>query len=37
MSAGSGVEHSEINAIAIEPVEFLQIWIFPKVKNVNPR
>ena len=37
MSAGSGVEHSEMNASAIEPVAFLQIWIFPKVKNVTPR
>jgi len=37
MSAGSGVEHSEMNASASEPVAFLQIWIFPKVKNVTPR
>ena len=37
MSAGSGVEHSEMNASESEPVAFLQIWIFPKVKNVTPR
>ena len=37
MSAGSGVEHSEMNASSSEPVAFLQIWIFPKVKNVTPR
>ena len=37
MSAGSGVEHSEMNASGSEPVVFLQIWIFPKVKNVTPR
>jgi redox-sensitive bicupin YhaK (pirin superfamily) len=37
MSAGSGVEHSEMNASTNEPVAFLQIWIFPKVKNVTPR
>ena len=37
MSAGSGVEHSEMNASTSEPVAFLQIWIFPKVKNVTPR
>lgn len=37
MSAGSGVEHSEMNASGSEPVAFLQIWIFPKVKNVTPR
>ncbi|MEK9559188.1 MAG: pirin family protein [Flavobacteriaceae bacterium] len=37
MSAGSGVEHSEMNASSSEPVAFLQIWIFPKVENVTPR
>ena len=37
MSAGSGVQHSEMNASASDPVAFLQIWIFPKVKNVTPR
>ena len=37
MSAGSGVEHSEMNASVSEPVSFLQIWIFPNVKNVTPR
>jgi redox-sensitive bicupin YhaK (pirin superfamily) len=37
MSAGSGVEHSEMNASSSEPVAFLQIWIFPKAENVTPR
>ena len=37
MSAGSGVQHSEMNASANDPVAFLQIWIFPKEKNVSPR
>jgi len=37
MSAGSGVEHSEMNASSIEPVAFLQIWIFPKAENITPR
>jgi hypothetical protein len=36
MSAGTGVAHSEMNASNDEPVEFLQIWIFPKSRNVTP-
>jgi len=37
MSAGSGIAHSEKNASENEPVNFLQIWIFPKEKNITPR
>lgn len=37
MSAGSGITHAEMNASATEPVNFLQIWIFPKVENIQPR
>jgi redox-sensitive bicupin YhaK (pirin superfamily) len=37
MSAGSGIRHSEYNASHFEPVNFLQIWIFPKQLNVKPR
>jgi quercetin 2,3-dioxygenase len=37
MSAGSGIEHSEVNASATDPVRFLQIWVFPKEKNIKPR
>ncbi len=37
MSAGTGVVHSEKNASTDEPVKFLQIWVFPNAKNVNPR
>ncbi|MEM9930747.1 MAG: pirin family protein [Bacteroidota bacterium] len=36
MSAGTGVTHSEMNAKADTPVEFLQIWVFPKSRNVTP-
>ena len=37
MSAGSGIAHSEYNASKTEPVNFLQIWVFPKVENIEPR
>lgn len=37
MSAGSGIEHSEMNASKSETVKFLQIWVFPKEKNIAPR
>jgi len=37
MSAGSGIAHSEYNASKTDPVNFLQIWVFPKIKNVQPR
>lgn len=37
MSAGTGVTHSEMNANQKEPVKFLQIWITPKRRNVEPR
>lgn len=36
MSAGTGIFHSEMNASAEEPVEFLQIWIMPKERNTRP-
>ncbi len=37
MSAGTGIMHSEYNASKSEQVNFLQIWILPKVKNTQPR
>lgn len=37
MSAGSGLEHSEYNASDSMPVNLLQIWIFPKHKDIQPR
>jgi len=37
MSAGSGIAHSEMNASKTEEVKFLQIWVFPKLKNIEPR
>jgi redox-sensitive bicupin YhaK (pirin superfamily) len=37
MSAGTGIYHSEQNAHENEQVKFLQIWIYPNRKNVEPR
>jgi redox-sensitive bicupin YhaK (pirin superfamily) len=37
MSAGTGIVHSEFNPNQDKEVNFLQIWIFPKEKNVAPR
>lgn len=37
MSAGTGIYHSEKNAHENERVKFLQIWIYPNQKNVEPR
>ncbi|HME37885.1 MAG TPA: pirin family protein [Steroidobacteraceae bacterium] len=36
MSAGSGVRHSEFNPNAAKPVHFLQIWIQPAERNIEP-
>ncbi len=37
MSAGRGIYHSEFNASATDSANFLQIWVFPKEKNIEPR
>jgi len=37
MSAGTGVTHSEYNPSKTEEVNLLQLWVFPKVKDIEPR
>ena len=37
MSAGTGIFHSEYNKNPDKPVKFLQIWVFPNQRNVEPR
>jgi quercetin 2,3-dioxygenase len=37
MSAGTGVAHSEKNRNEDLPVRFLQIWVLPNKKDVEPR
>ena len=37
MSAGKGVQHSEANASKTDPVTLFQVWIFPKMNNIDPR
>nr|WP_315233218.1 pirin family protein [uncultured Flavobacterium sp.] len=37
MSAGSGVEHSEMNASQKNEAKTLQLWVFPDTENVAPR
>ncbi|HMG94077.1 MAG TPA: pirin family protein [Chryseolinea sp.] len=37
MSAGSGIAHSEKNASKDDDVNFLQIWVFPKERDITPR
>ncbi|MGC1389259.1 MAG: pirin family protein [Steroidobacteraceae bacterium] len=36
MSAGTGVQHSELNPSDREPVHFLQVWIQPRVLGIVP-
>ena len=37
MSAGSGIQHSEFNPSKTEATNFLQIWVIPKLRNIDPR
>lgn len=37
MSAGTGVQHSEINGSNDEHLSLFQIWIIPNKRNVEPR
>ncbi len=37
MSAGTGITHSEYNNSDEDPVNFLQIWVLPKLNNIEPR
>jgi redox-sensitive bicupin YhaK (pirin superfamily) len=37
MSAGTGLTHSEYNNSDKDDVIFLQIWVYPKEKNIAPR
>jgi len=36
MSAGTGIQHSEYNKNKDKLVNFLQVWVFPKKKNITP-
>lgn len=37
MSAGTGIEHSEMNASRSERAKTLQLWVFPEMQDVEPR
>jgi quercetin 2,3-dioxygenase len=37
MSAGTGIQHSEMNGSTTDKTNFLQIWIFPSKRNIAPR
>lgn len=37
MSAGTGIYHLEYNGSSTDNLELLQIWVFPKEKETNPK
>ena len=37
MSAGTGITHSEYNHSKTDKVNFLQLWIIPKERDIEPR
>ena len=37
LSAGTGIEHSEHNKNKDQPINLLQLWIFPEKRAVKPR
>ncbi|MCB1140007.1 MAG: pirin family protein [Leptospiraceae bacterium] len=37
MSAGTGIAHSEYNHSDDDPVKFLQIWVLPAKRDIEPR
>lgn len=37
MSAGTGIKHSEYNHYKDKTANFLQIWVIPKKRNIEPR
>ena len=36
MSAGTGIEHSEMNPSSTEEVHFVQMWVLPDTQGVSP-
>ncbi len=37
LSAGTGIFHSEMNALSDKPTKFFQIWVIPNKRSVTPR
>ncbi|MBA2249537.1 MAG: pirin family protein [Chitinophagaceae bacterium] len=37
MSAGTGIRHSEFNASKTKPLHLFQLWVIPKLQNIQPR